>query len=178
MEHEPGDSLDEWTIPVGRVARPHGLKGEFAVTALTDRVERFADLEWVAVCPPTGTHWRARIEGFRMVKGRAHLLLQGVSDRTAAEALRGAELRIRPDMRYELGEGEYWVDDLIGMSVVTDDGRSLGTVHEVLSLPANDVYVTEHCLIPAIRDVLVSVDLSTRSITVKPITGLAPEMGI
>jgi len=81
-------------------------------------------------------------------------------------------------MRYELDEDEYWVDDLVGMAVLTDDGRPLGTVREVLSLPANDVYVTEYCLIPAIKDVLVSVDLELKTITVRPMPGLAPDLGI
>lgn len=178
MGPESADNLGEWTVLIGRVSKPHGLDGEVSVIALTDRLERFANLEWVGVFPPRGRPWRAKVQAFRPVKGRAHLTLEGVDDRSAAESLRGAELRIRPDMRYELEEDEYWVDDLVGMAVLTDDGRPLGTVREVLSLPANDVYVTEYCLIPAIKDVLVSVDLELKTITVRPMPGLAPDLGI
>lgn len=169
---------DEWCVAVARVRRAHGLGGEVTVTVLTDRPERLGDLREVAVVPPMGAAWRASLEGWRFGTGVAYVKLRGVNDREAAEKLRGAELRIRRDMRYELEEGEYWVEDLVGMAVVTEDGRSLGTIHEVLPLPANDVYATEHCLIPAIREVVLSVDTGARKMVVRAVAGLAPELGI
>jgi 16S rRNA processing protein RimM len=174
---DEGD-LADWCVDVGRVRRPHGVCGEIAVTPLTDRPDRFADLERVAVFPERGTPRLVRIEGFRPVRGLAYLRLEGMKNRNAAEGLRGALLRIRRDMRYELEQGEYWIDDLVGLAAVTDDGRSLGTIREVLTLPANDVYVTEHCLIPALRDMVLAVDLEAKTMTVRAVPGLAPELGI
>jgi len=174
---DEGD-LAGWCVDIGRVRRPHGTRGEVAVTPLTDRPGRFADLERVAVFPERGTPRVLRLEGYRPVRGLAYLWLEGIRDRDSADGLRGAVLRIRRDMRYELEQGEYWIDDLVGLEAATDDGRTLGTIREVLTLPANDVYVTDHCLIPALRDVVLAVDLEAKTMTVRAVPGLAPELGI
>jgi 16S rRNA processing protein RimM len=175
-DREP--SLDEWSVIVGRVGKPHGLHGEISVVPITDRIERFAELDVLAVFPPSGRPWIGHVEGFRPIKKRAHLTLREITDRDAAHELQGSELRIRPEMRYELAEDEYWVDDLIGLEVVTEEGRPLGRVTEVLTLPANDVLVTEHCLVPVLKDVLVSVDGEAGKIVIRPMEGMAPELGI
>jgi 16S rRNA processing protein RimM len=180
MEQDQQEQLvaEDWCVVIGVVTRPSGLKGEVRVKPFTDRVERFGELEEVAVFPPKGQPWLVRPTHWRTHAGWVFLTIEGVRDLAGAEAMRDAELRIRKDMRYELEEGAYWVEDLVGMVAETDDGRSLGTIREVLQYPANDVYVTEHCLIPAVREMLVSVDIEGRKMIVRAIPGLAPELGI
>jgi 16S rRNA processing protein RimM len=148
------------------------------VTPLTDRPERFGELDRVAVFPLKGSPLLVSIVSSRVTGPSVLLTLEGYADRAAAEGLRGAELRIRKDMRYALEPGEYWIDDLVGLAVVTEDGRGLGTIREVLALPANDVYVTEHCMIPAVAEIVRSVDLEAKRMVVFPMPGLAPELGI
>ncbi len=174
MEHD----VAEWTVAVGKVARPHGIRGALNVIPMTSHVERFGALEWVCVCLASGKRRVHRVTGWRRAGRRVLLTLEGIEDRTAAEKLRGAVLRIKPEMRYPLDEDEYYVDDLIGLAVVTTDGRDLGRVRDVLSLPGNDVYVAEHALIPAVKQFVRRVDLEKREIVVEPVEGLAPELGI
>lgn len=169
---------EEWPVVIGVVTKPQGLLGELRVRPHTDRLERFGELEQVGMFPPRGEPRICAITEWRSYSGWIYLRVEGISDREGAETLRDAEVRIRKDMRYELEEGEYWVEDLIGIEVTTDTGVALGTIHDVLQYPANDVYVTEHCLIPAIADILLEVDVAGKKMTVRAMPGLAPDLGI
>lgn len=121
-------------LEVGRVARPHGLRGEVVVRLVTDRLERLAegsvlrtdrgDLV-VAAARPHHDRWIVRFEG--------------VASRDAAEALRGAVLRAEP-----LDEpGELWVHELVGSEVLTVDGRAAGRCVAVVANPASDLMELE-----------------------------------
>ena len=107
----------------------------------------------------------------------------GVADRTAAEALAGTLLEVPESWLPALGEGEYWPFELEGCRVVTDAGRELGTVSEVIPNPANDLWVAVdddgvETLVPALRDVIVEVDMAAKRILVRDVPGLtAPEDG-
>lgn len=109
--------------------------------------------------------------------GRFYTLkLGGVNDMTAAEPLRGAEVFIPRAEAPPLPEGHFFVQDVLGLRVVTTAGRDLGTVVDVLVTGANDVYVVRgeagEVLIPAIRDVVLSIDPAAGLIRIEPIPGL------
>ncbi|BDI32406.1 ribosome maturation factor RimM [Capsulimonas corticalis] len=96
-----------------------------------------------------------------------------VNDRNEAEALFGHAIFIRETERPSLPEGEFYVDQLIGLSIVTDAGRALGKLTDVLNTPANDVYVTDkNALIPAVSEFVLSVDVPGGVITVRDVPGL------
>jgi 16S rRNA processing protein RimM len=99
----------------------------------------------------------------------------GYNDMTAAESLRGAKLYTSKSAQVPLPEGEYYIDDIIGVSVTTSDGDDLGTIHEVLRSPANDVYVTERAMIPAVKEFVVSLDIKEKKMVVKPVEGLVQD---
>ena len=106
-----------------------------------------------------------------------------MADRTAAEALAGTVLEVPESWLPRLAEGEYWPFELEGCRVVTDAGRELGTVSEVIPNPANDLWVAVdddgvETLVPALRDVIVEVDVAAKRILVRDVPGLtAPEDG-
>jgi 16S rRNA processing protein RimM len=113
-------------------------------------------------------------------RGRAYTLkLRGIDTMTAAETLRGVEVLIPRSEAPPLAEGEFYVADIVGLRAVTTTGRALGTVAEVLSTGANDVYVVRgdagEVLIPAIRDVVTSIDPAVGVLQVEPIPGLLPD---
>jgi 16S rRNA processing protein RimM len=113
-------------------------------------------------------------------RGRAYTLkLRGIDTMTAAETLRGVEVVIPRSEAPPLAEGEFFVADVVGLRAVTTTGRALGTVAEVLSTGANDVYVVRgdagELLIPAIRDVVTSIDPVVGVLQVEPIPGLLPD---
>lgn len=118
-------------IEVGRVVKPHGLKGEVAVDLLTDRPDvRFApgatvllDGEPVAVATS------------RPHQGRWLVRFEGVADRTEAEGLRGASLSGEP-LEGDDQTDTFWVHELVGLQVLTDDGEAVGEVSGHIELPA------------------------------------------
>jgi 16S rRNA processing protein RimM len=75
-------------------------------------------------------------------------------------------VKIRESMALPLREGSFYIHDLIGVHVFADDGRDLGEISEVIQSPGNDVYVTSHAMIPALRQVVREVDLAARCMVV------------
>lgn len=157
---------------IGRVERPWGLRGEIKVLPLTDFPERFAPNAQFYVRGE-----RRRVLHSRWQKGRVFLALMGVEHVDAAEALRGELLEVAADDAPDFAEGEYYLDDVEGCEVMTEAGESLGTVREVLQPGSNDVYVVARpgrrdLLVPAMREVVLSVDIEAQRITVDLPEGL------
>lgn len=167
-------SAGTWDVVIGKITAPFGLKGEVKVFPLTDFPERFAELAEAYV----GTESEGRmlaIESVRFHKGLVLIKFGGMKDATEADALRGTEIRIRKGDLMPLEEGRYYIHDIVGLDVLTTDGEDLGKVEQVLTGAANDVYVTPRAMIPAVREFVVSVDLSKKQIIVKAVEGLVQE---
>jgi len=153
--------------------RPWGILGEVKVEILTDWPERFALLERVYLGEEATP---CRLERVRLHQGYALLKLAGYDDRSAAEALRGQVVQVPHEEAMPLDEGEYYVYQIEGLEVWTDEGESLGRVVEVLFTGSNEVYVVHgprgEVLIPAIADVILKVDLEDRRLIVHLMDGL------
>jgi 16S rRNA processing protein RimM len=160
-------------LAIARVVKPRGLRGELECTILTDFPDRFATTTEVLVGERRELRLllSSRVEGDRVV-----VKLDGVDDRTAAEALRGVLLQVPRERAVALPQGAYFWDDLVGLRVENEAGETLGTLSEVLRTGANDVYVVKRdrgeLLIPAIKQVVERVDLARGSITVRLLPGL------
>ena len=123
-------------VPVGRVGRPHGIRGEVLVQPLTDAPDRFAPgAEFGVQGDPER---RLTVATSRLHSGRLVVGFAGVGDRTAAESLRGVVVTIPADERRELGEGEYWPEELVGMVGLDPDGNRIGTITGVILADAQD----------------------------------------
>jgi 16S rRNA processing protein RimM len=161
------------SIVIGKIVAPIGIRGEVKVVVLTDFPERFEVGSEIALNPPKAESRRVKIAAQRPHKGGLTIKLDGVDTREGAEALRNAEFVIDQSELAELSEGEFYVFDIIGLRVVTDDGRECGEVTEVVQSGANDVYVTSTGLcIPALRDVVARVDLDKGEMVIRPVPGL------
>ena len=109
----------------------------------------------------------------RQPKGFWIARFKDVTDRNGAEALHGCSVLIKENERAALPDGEYYVDQLVGLDVVGDTGRSFGTLSDVLTSPAHDVYLTDvGAMIPVAGDFIISIDLEARKITVRDVPGL------
>ncbi len=162
-----GDAMKEpWDLVIGQVTAPFGMKGEVCVRPETDEPGRFVRLKEVCLEPPCGEARIMRIEWAKAEPRGVRLKLKGCATREAAEGLRGAWVKIRESMALSLAEDSYWVHDILGMRVVTEEGRELGEVTEVIQAPGNDVYVTPKAMIPAVRHVVRRVDLEGRVMVV------------
>jgi 16S rRNA processing protein RimM len=162
-------------VAVGRITSAHGLKGEIKVEMLTDfPEERFAPGQQLAM----GRELKpVTITGQRQHGGGILLLLAQLHDRTAAEALRDEWLYVPEDATAELPADTYWIHEIVGLHVKTEEGVLLGAITEVLPTGANDVYEVqpaagEPFLIPAIAEVVRSVDLLTGVMVVRLPEGL------
>lgn len=162
-------------LAIGQVARAHGLRGELSVTVLTEFPERFKDTDWVYL----GNEQEAeayRLESYRWHKPNILLKLEGIDDRTQAEQLRGLLVQVPVGEAVPLPEGSYYLYQLIGLEVVDTRGETLGTLTDVIETGANDVYVVQtkgkEVLLPAIPDVIKSVNLAEGRVVVEVMEGL------
>jgi 16S rRNA processing protein RimM len=131
-------------LEVGRIVKPHGLRGEVVVEAISNRDERFLPGSVLYVSGAA-----TAIATSRRHQNRWLVRFEGIEDRTAAEALRG--IVVTGDALASLPEDEVWVHDLIGASVSDRSGTDLGTVVAVEANPAHDILVTEEgVLIPIV----------------------------
>lgn len=160
-------------IAIGHIAAVFGVKGEVKVTLATDFPERFQGLETVYLGPDA--------RPVRMVSSRPHqdnllVRLEGYDDRDAAQTLQGLWIQVPQADILPLGEGEHYVFQLVGLRVLTTDGRDLGVIEEILSTPANDVFVVRgeagEVLIPYINDVIAEERLDAGEMIVHPLPGL------
>jgi 16S rRNA processing protein RimM len=165
---KPQAEPDPGYVAVGRVLGPFGLKGELKVLALTDNADRFkakAKL-WAGQQPVS-------IANAREAQGHLYLTFKGFPDRGSADRFRHALLQIPENELPPLPEGEYYRFQLIGLTVVTREDTVLGTLDEIIETGANDVYRVHpsegaDVLLPALADVIVSVDLAARRMVVDP----------
>jgi 16S rRNA processing protein RimM len=161
---------------VGRVARPHGLRGDVVVNPETDFVaERFR---------PGATVWtrtggreeELTIASARMQNGRPVVGFEGLSSIEAVERLAGVELRVPEEWLQPLGPGRYYEHQLVGCSVETAEGATVGTVARVESGAGGSRLVVEgargEILIPLAVDICVEIDLAARRIRIAPPEGL------
>jgi 16S rRNA processing protein RimM len=156
---------------VGRILAPWGIKGEVKVEVITDFPERFAPCNLVYL-----NSRPFEIESSRPHKQFLLLKLAAIDSVEAAEKLRGGELTIPRSELPELPQGQYYTFQLIGLNVVTTEGAPLGHIVDIMTTGSNDVYIVEskhgEILIPAIEDVVKSIDLKKGTITVEAIEGL------
>lgn len=168
-------SQDEFNIPIGEITATFGRKGEVKVKPDTDFPERFEELEEVFVSGGNIAGRLIEVEDSWYQKGSVILKFPGVDNISAAEEYRGAKIYIRESDLMPTEEDEYYIHDIIGLEVVTDKGENLGKVKEVLRSAANDVYVTDRAMIPAVKEFIESIDLAEGKIIVKHDEGLITE---
>lgn len=166
----------EELLRVGIISSTHGVRGEVKVYPTTDDPGRFKKLKKVVL--DTGREQLdLEISGVKFFKNQVILKFQGIDNINDIEKYKGKDLLVHRADAVELGENENYVADLIGLKVVTDDGRVLGTLTEVMETGANDVYTVEseegnELLLPAIRDCILDVDLDKEVMTVHILPGL------
>jgi 16S rRNA processing protein RimM len=165
-------------LAVGRVMRPHGVRGELLLEVLTEFPQHLAEGEVVYVGEAAVAHTLRRV---RMQRGQRHLIIQLADclDRNAAEAYRGQLIQIKVEQAAPLPPGRYYHHQILGLDVMTDAGEALGQITEILETGANDVYVVTgpaggELLLPALRSVILQIDLEARRMTVHLMDGLRP----
>jgi 16S rRNA processing protein RimM len=159
---------------VGRVLRPHGVRGSLLIEPLSEILETIPGGSTVYLGPERRP---ARLLGL-LRHGRVYRLqIAGCEDRDAAEAFRGMELQLEVGETPPLPPGRYYHWQIIGLRVATEAGEPLGEIRQILETGANDVYVVAtpdggEVLLPAITSVVRGVDLEAGVMTVRMLPGL------
>jgi 16S rRNA processing protein RimM len=166
-------------LAIGRISKPFGVRGELVVELMTDDPERFTALHEVLVGATPESGRAMVLERVHVSARGVRIAIEGIGDRTAAEALRGHYLFVAPADRIRLPPGRHFVHSMLGLAVVTEEGDPLGTLEEVLKLPAHDVYVIRgargELLLPAVEEFVRRIDLEAGTMTVRLIEGMSAE---
>lgn len=164
----------EQMFTIGKIVNTHGVKGEVRVLPSTDDVKRFGKLKEVKVENRTMTTYE--IETVRYHKNFVLLKFKGIDTMNEAELLKNSLLKIDRKDALPLKKDEYYQCDLYGLRVMTDIGRDLGKLTDILMTGSNDVYVVRNeekeILIPAIKQCILKVDLEAGEMLVHLLEGL------
>ena len=163
-------------LKVGVITTTHGVRGEVKVYPTTDEPERFLDLEYVLL--DTGKELRRLdIKNVRFFKNLVILKFDGIDNINDIEKYKRCSLYVTREHAVALEEDEYFIADMIGMEVCTEDGNIFGTLKDVIETGANDVYVIENAehgevLVPAIKECIRSVDIEKGQMMIHLMDGL------
>jgi len=158
-------------VTIGEVLGAWGTSGKVKVEVATDFPQRFAPSSVVYINRQPMT-----VESTDWQKGKAIIKLDAIDSIEGAQQLRGQLLEIHHSQVYPLPEGQYYHFQLIGLEVWTTEGELVGSITEILPGESNDNYIVRgakgEVLIPAIDDVVKSVDLDRGRVTIEAIKGL------
>jgi len=163
-------------IAIGRISKPIGTRGEVKISLLTDDKRRFEKLPavWLG-------YDAAKVEWKKILKVRIDIKqvvlgFHGIETIEEAEKLKDLYLFVPKEEAVELESGNYFVDDVIGCEVVTEEQTNVGTITDLLSLPMNDIWVVKkgvkEILIPAVKAIIRQVDVEKKRITIHALDGL------
>ena len=163
-------------FPIGRVVKPHGVKGRVKVEYFGEDLRRITLYREIFIKDE-----KDNPEAYEVLEAipqppRLILRLKGIERIEEAEPLIGKEILIEKEALLELGEGEYYWVDILGMKVATEGGKGIGKVREIFRTGANDVYVVEgkrgEILLPATEEVIRSIDVKRGVMKVVRMEGL------
>ena len=163
-------------IRVGVISSTHGIRGEVKVFPTTDDVNRFKNLKKVFL-DTQKDQLELEIEGVKFFKQFVILKFKGIDNINDVEKYKGNDILINRKDAVTLKENEYFIFELIGCTVVTDEGQELGILSEVLSTGANDVYVVttadkKEILLPYTEECILNIDIENKKIKAHIIPGL------
>lgn len=166
-------------LQVGTICNTHGIRGEVKVFPTTDDPGRFRELPRVILDTGKG-HLELEVTQVKFFKNLVILKFKGYDDINEVECWKGKPLFVTRENAVPCGPDEYFVADLIGLSVYDETGEMLGELTDVLSTGANDVYVItrpghRELLLPAIRDCVLEVDIAQGRMRVHLLPGLLDE---
>lgn len=168
----PRDLESSSLVAIGRVLKPHGVRGELRVQILTDFPERFDETPEVRLVSPEGLVLLKAVESVRFHSGWVLMKLAGIQDPENAGRFRGWLVSVPETELVGLEPDEYWHFELEGLEVRDEAGAVLGRLEEVLQTPGHDLYsvrgASGEILIPAVAEFVRSVDLEAGVMVVRP----------
>lgn len=163
-------------LEIGQIVNTFGIKGMVKIVPFTDNIERFDELKKVYIVDKKSRK-EYEVEEVKYHKNMVLMKFKGIEKVEEAESLRNCYLEIDRKDAKQLEEDTYYIVDLIGLDVYTDEGKNLGKLDDVFNTGSNDIYVVKdelgkQILLPAIKEVIKNVDLENKKITVHLLEGL------
>lgn len=163
-------------LEIGQIVNTFGIKGFVKVNPFVDDILRFDDLKKVYLKRNKELK-EMKVEEVKYHKNMVLLKLKGIDRVEEAELLRNSYLEVDRENAIELQEGEYFIADLLGINVFTEDGNSLGKLEDIFNTGSNDIYVVKteegkQILLPAISEVIKEINLTESKIVVHLLEGL------
>ena len=163
-------------LEIGQIVNTFGIKGMVKVKPFTDNIERFDELEKVYIENKKGKK-EYEIEEVKYHKNMVLIKFKGIENPEDANLLRESYLLVDRANEKPLEEGTYYIVDMIGLDVYTDENEFLGKLEDIFNTGSNDIYVVKNelgkqILLPAIDDVLKEIDMDNKKVVVHLIPGL------
>ncbi|GGH59359.1 ribosome maturation factor RimM [Paenibacillus silvae] len=163
---------------VGKIVNTHGIRGELKIMPLTDFPEvRFAKNAEMFLFTSDDRPVPVTVESARLHKNMYIVRLKEYGNINEVEKFKGGMAKVSKENLADLEEGEYYFHQIVGCSVITEEGETLGTITEILTPGANDVWVVKtpggkEVLIPVIDDVVLDVDVEQKQVKIHLMEGL------
>lgn len=169
--------MDRKVFNVGKIVNTHGIHGEVKVYQISDFKERFEVGKKLYLAQDKKPVQEVIITGHRLHKGFLLLKFDGFDNINDVESLKGSHLQITEEQLTDLAQDEYYYHEIIDCAVFTTSNEHIGEVKEILSPGANDVFVVagetgKETLIPNIKSVVKSIDVTKKEIVIEPMEGL------
>lgn len=163
-------------LEIGQIVNTFGVRGEIKIKPLTDNIQRFDKLKSIYI-EKNNQLQLYNIEHVKYTNNLVILKIKDVNTMEEAEKLKGLYIKVDRKNAIKLPKDTYFIADLIGLSVYTDEGKMLGKVDDIYNTGSSDIYVVKddlgkQILLPAITDVLKNIDIKNQKIIVHLIEGL------
>jgi 16S rRNA processing protein RimM len=163
-------------VALGKISSPVGLRGEVRITPWTDSSERFSVLKKVWIGRNSEDSKEFAVLEVRITGRNPVLKLDGIETRSGAEQLKDHMVLIPGSEIVQPPVGSFFIDDVLGMNVVTEEGKRVGIVREILRLPSNDLWQVDSgsrlISIPAVKEFIRKVDLQSKTVVIHEVEGL------
>lgn len=163
-------------LEIGQIVNTFGIKGFVKVNPFVDDISRYDDLKKVYIKRNKELK-EMQVEEVKYHKNMVLLKLKGIDRVEDAELLRNSYLEVDRENAIELQEGEYFIADLLGLNVFTEEGETLGKLEDIFNTGSNDIYVVKtedgkQLLLPAISEIIKEINLEESKIVVHLLEGL------
>lgn len=157
-------------LEIGQIVNTFGIKGMVKIKPFSDNIERFNNMETIYIKNKSGIN-EYNVQEAKYHKNMILMKLEGIENPEQADLLRNSYLIVDRDKEEPLEEGTYYVVDMLGLEVYTDQNELLGTLDDIYNTGSNDIYVVKNelgktVLLPAIKEVIKEVDMENKKLIV------------
>lgn len=154
-------------LAVGQISKPHGIKGEVKVLPLTDDIRRFRKLKVACIEGEEKNILWCKLQADRVI-----LKIEGIETIEEAEKYRNKYIMVKREDAVKLPKGSFFISDLVECTVYDTLGNEIGKMFEVIKTGSNDVYWVKgkkEVLIPAIKEIVLDIQINEKKIIIKPL---------